>query len=219
MRIVTSLVVACLAALVLSSSAAASQMIDPADSAELLEMMQEATDEQGVCYQWTLSLDDQYTYQGGNQDAGETTKPGGCAKGTVVLTGAVSYSCSTCESGDSASVTLQGIGVSVVASSDDYLDGLGLDDGDLLDDDNDDVAWFNMVGGLPLMVSESNPSIPPPTFDETILPADDAVPTDTPSAMGDWFRMYGWSVALVLLAVGVLVVGGLWFRKQRSTAD
>ncbi|MCW2920812.1 MAG: hypothetical protein JWL76_686 [Thermoleophilia bacterium] len=201
-----------------ATTASASQMIDPADSADLLEMMQDATADQGVCYQWTLNLDDQYTYQGGIQDEGDTTTPGGCAKGTVILTGSASYSCGTCEAGDSASVSLQGIGVSVVASSDDYLDGLGLSDGDLLDDENDDVAWFNMVGGLPLMVSESNPSIPAPTFDETIYPADDARPTDTPSAIGDWFRVYGWSFALVVLGIGALVVGGLWIRKQRSTA-
>ena len=217
-RTTVMLMFALAAPLALAGTSAASQMIDPADSADLLEMMQEATDEQGVCYQWSLNLDDQYTYAGGIQDEGSTVKPGGCAKGTVVLSGSVSYSCSTCEAGDSSSVTLQGTGgVSIVASSDDYLDSIGHGDGDLLDDDNDDVAWFNMVGGLPLMVSESNPQIPAPTFDETIYPADDAMPTDTPSAIGDWFRTYGWTFAFILLGIGALVVFGLWIRKQRST--
>ena len=115
-------------------------------------------------------------------------------------------------------MSLNGVGVSVVASSDDYLDGLGIDDGDLLGDEGDDVAWLNMVGGLPLMVSEHNPSIPAPEFDETIYPADDATPTNTPSALGDWFRVYGWTVAFILLGIGIAVVVGLWIRKQRQTA-
>ena len=218
MRTLVTVALAIAASSAFAAPAAASQMIDPADSAELLEVMQEATAEQGVCYEWSLNLDDQYTYQGGVQDSGSTATMGGCGKGTVTLTGNVSYSCSTCEGGDSASVSLNGVGVSVVASSDDYLDGLGIDDGDLLGDEGDDVAWLNMVGGLPLMVSEHNPSIPAPEFDETIYPADDATPTNTPSALGDWFRVYGWTVAFILLGIGIAVVVGLWIRKQRQTA-
>lgn len=216
-RSTTSFLLALVASLALAAPAGASQMIDPADSAELLEVMQEATDEQGVCYQWSLELDDQYTYQGGVQDAGSTSS-GNCSKGTVLLTGTVVYSCSTCESGDSAFVTLQGIGISVAESSGDYLDALGIDDGDLLGDEGDDTAWLNMVGGLPLMVSERNPSIPAPSFDETIYPADDATPTNTPSALGDWFRVYGWTVAIIVLGIGIAVVVGLWIRKQRQSA-
>jgi hypothetical protein len=217
-RTIVLLVVVLASAVVLAGTASGSQMIDDADAAELREEMSDATEQQGVCYQWSLNLDDQYTFQGGVQDQGDTTRPGGCANGTVVLTGNASYSCSTCESGDSASVSLQAVGTSVVASSEDYLDGLGIDEDDLLDDEGDDVAWFNMVGGLPLMVSEQNPRIPVPEFDETIYPANDTVPTETPSAIGDWFRTYGWSVAFLLLGIGALVVFGLWIRKQRQTA-
>lgn len=205
--------------LVLAAPAfAALQIVDPADSAELREIMAEATQEQGVCYAWSLNLDDQYTGQGGLQDSGTTATPGGCAKGSVSLTGTVTYSCSTCEGGDFAQVSLQGSGVSIVASSDDYLDMLGLGEDDLLADEGDDVAWLNMVGALPLMVSENNPSVPAPEFDDTIYPADDASPTNTPSALGDWFRTYGWTVAIILLGIGLLAVLGLWVRKQRHLA-
>ena len=128
----------------------------------------------------------------------------------MILQGDIDYACDSCESSDSASVSIAAGGLANPPTVDD-LEGLGLKAGDLTGD-NDDTTLVNMVNALPLLVADRG-NAPYVEYEQTttVPPADHA--TDKPGS--DLLRD-SW---LGLLFFGGLVLAGPGFyfykRSQR----
>lgn len=219
---------ALLALLVVAAPAAATPLLSEGDAAELAQALAEATEEQGVCYAWEVSVDDQSGGLDGT-DSGSSAGPGrplgtaldlDCAK-TVTLDGRVTYTCGSCEAEDSSSVSVVSTFAGGPTTKD--LERLGLDGGQLKQDDGD-VALANMVGALPI-ITASKGAAPQLEADALTGPTGAAAtdrPTGSPS-MPDWLRESWLPLIVSLLAVG----GGTWWfvaglvtdRRTRARAE
>jgi hypothetical protein len=201
-----------LAVLLVVALAAPAQagVVSPEDAAELAQTLAEAQDEQGVCYGWNVTNN-----FSASSDVGSSTSGPGvalvpvrstCPKGAVILEGDIDYACESCESSDSASVSI----ASSLANPPtvDDLKGLGLKAGDLTGD-NDDTTLVNMVNALPLLVADrGNAPYVPYEPAKTVPAADHA--TDKPGS--DLLRDT-W-IQLVLFG-GLIVAGpGFYFYKR-----
>jgi hypothetical protein len=150
------LVVAALAAPMAAPAAANAALLEAADAAELAQSMADATDEQGVCYGWEITVDDQGGYGGGGLEAGSNQGPSRpldrlqCER-YVVLQGTVTYVSESCECEDGAYISINSNLAKPPTTKE--LDQLGLGSGDLLGDE-DDTAIINMVEALPFAVAE-----------------------------------------------------------------
>jgi hypothetical protein len=207
-----SLVVALLLALALTGSAQAG-ILSPDDAAELAQSLADAQDEQDVCYGWDVTNNFSDTNDVGSSTSGpgkplipiDTT----CKKGSVVLTGEIDYSCGSCESEDSASVSIASNLPNPPTVND--LGALGLKAGSLTGD-SDDTTLINMVNALPLLVADRGNAPYIAYAPATDVPAADK-PTGTP---GSDFLRESW---LQLLLFGGLILGGaiVYFRKRGDT--
>lgn len=189
------------------SSPVSAAILAPDDAAELANTLAEATEEQGVCYGWNISVND---YSGSGEDGpdvGSNLGPGravgaaegGCEK-WVVLTGSVTYTSDSSDSDDSAYWSIDSNLSDPPRSSE--LKDLGYDDGDLTGDKND-VTLINAVGALPALVADHGEAEPLP-FEATTAPASEqGAPTGAPGS--DFLREYGVMLALC----GLILVGGL----------
>ncbi len=207
---------ATIALLALPSGAAAGPLLSDGDAAELANTLAEATEEQGVCYGWSVYVSDQSggssgADTGSNFGPGVPVGTGDCPKGALVVDGAVTYTCGSCESEDSSNMRLQSTVPNGPTTND--LENLGFD-GDQLKKDNGDAALASMVGALPLLVS-SKGLAPALTADPSTEPAKPAAdkPTNSPM-MPDWLRE-SW----LALAAFILVGGGgiVWFFASAPT--
>ncbi len=199
-------------------AAQAVPVLDAADAAELAAVLADAGEAQGVCYGWSVLVNDQGG-GGSGQDLGSNRGVGeivdlACPR-QVTLSGTVEYTCGSCEAEDSASISVDANfeGAPTVAD----LEALGFSADDLLADDND-IALINMVGALPL-ITASNGAAPPvsgPMAAEADKPAPGDGPTGTPSTP-DWLRD-SW---LGLVFFGMLFGGGvIWLvRLRRAEAS
>jgi hypothetical protein len=205
-----AIVVALLLGLALAGSAQAGVVSDE-DAAELAQTLAEAQEEQDVCYGWNVTNN----FSGSNDVGSSTLGPGqplivvgpsSCSKGSVILTGNIDYSCGSCESEDSASVSIES-NLANPPTVDDLKD-LGLNAGSLTGDD-DDTTLINMVNALPLIVADRG-NAPYVEYAATKdVPATDKA-TNTP---GSDFIRDSW-LQLVLcfgLIVGAVIV---YFRKR-----
>jgi hypothetical protein len=197
-------------ALALPAGASAGPLLSDGDAAELANTLAEATEEQGICYGWSVYVSDQSggpsgTEVGSNFGPGAPVGTGSCPKGAVVLDGAVTFTCGSCESEDSSDFTVTGTLRGGPTKND--LEDLGFSGGQLKND-NGDAALASMVGALPLVVS-SKGLAPALTADSSTEPAKPAAdkPTNSP-VMPDWLRE-SW----LALAAFILVIGGgiVWF--------
>ncbi len=212
-------VVAALALAVISApSAHAIPVLEEADAAELAQSLADATEAQGVCYGWAVSVFDASGGPSGedvgsDRGAGQVVDRGSCAK-WVQLRGAIEFTCESCESEDGSEIQLESNFAGAPTRAD--LEDLGLSGGDLKNDDNDTVL-SNMVGALPLITASNGAAKPVPGLDaaEADKPAAGDVPTGTPSTP-DWLRD-NW-LALVFFAL--LGGGGVWWllRLRRAAA-
>lgn len=218
--------------LALAGPAAAAPLLSDGDATELAQSLAEATAEQGVCYGWNVVVSDQSGGQGGI-DSGSSGGPGApvqtavsldCTR-TVVLEGSVTYTCESCEAEDSSSATVRSSFPGGPTTSD--LEALGLEGGQLKDDDGD-VVLANMVGALPIIAASKG--VASPLEAAALTGPTGAAATDratgTPSTP-DWLRESWLALAVCLLAI---VAGFWWFlvvvvkerrdggRAQRRTA-
>lgn len=213
------------AALLLSAAAALSMapaiaqagIVAPEDAAELAQTLAEAQEDQDVCYGWNVTNN-----FSGSPDVGSSTSGPGvalvpmqatCPNGAVILQGDIDYACNSCESSDSASVSIASAGLKDPPTVGD-LEGLGLKAGDLTGD-NDDTTLVNMVNALPLLVADRG-NAPYVEYEQaTTVPAADHA-TDKPGS--DLLRD-SW---LGLLFFGGLVLAGPGFyfykRSQRPAS-
>lgn len=191
-------------------------VVSPEDATELAQTLAEAQEDQDVCYGWNVTNN-----FSDSSDVGSSTSGPGvalvplqntCPKGAVILEGNIHYSCGSCDSSDSASVSISS-NLENPPTVDD-LEALGLKAGDLTGD-KDDTTLVNMVSALPLLVADrGNASYVEYEQTKTVPAADHA--TDKPGS--DLLRD-SW---LGLLFFGGLVLAGPGFffykRAQRPPA-
>ena len=130
-------------------------IVSAEDAAELAQTLAEAQEEQDVCYGWNVTNN----FSDSNDVGSSTGGPGvalvpvqsTCPKGAVILQGSIDYACSSCDSSDSASVSIASSLRDPPTVSD--LGALGLKAGALTGDD-DDTTLVNMVEALPLIVAD-----------------------------------------------------------------
>jgi len=201
-----------LALAALASPAAATPLLSEGDAAELAQGLAEATEEQGVCYGWNVLVTDGSGGEGGIE-SGSSAGPGApvgaavsldCEK-TVTLEGSVTYTCDSCESEDSSSARVVSSFPGGPTTAD--LEDLGLDGGQLKNDDGD-VVLSNMVGALPILVASSGaaPPLQAGALSGPTGPAATDRATGTPSTP-DWLRESWLPLAVCLLAIA----GGFWW--------
>lgn len=208
---------ALLFALTLAQPAAAQPLLDDGDAAELAQSLADATEEQDICYGWSVLVTDDSGGPSGI-DSGSSNGPGApigtaianpCER-TVELSGSIGYTCGSCESEDSSSVSVTSSFPGGPTTGD--LEDLGLKGGDLKND-NGDVVLQNMVGALPLLVASKGLADPIPVEPSTVAPAASDKPTNSP-AIPDWLRD-SW---LPLTALLVLIIGGvIWLVQILAT--
>jgi hypothetical protein len=199
-----------LLALALATPAEAG-IIAPEDAAELAQTLADAQEEQDICYGWAVGNNFDSTGDLGNSRTGPDQQlievAGTCPKGYVVLNGDIRYACDSCESEDSASVSIDSNLPNPPTVKD--LEGLGLKAGDLTGD-KDDTTLINMVNALPLLAAERG-NAPYVAYEEAKeVPAQDH-PTDKP---GSDFLRDAW-LKLVLFG-GLVVTGPMFFLYKRG---
>lgn len=219
-RVVLAAVVAGLAVAV-PVPAGARPLLEEADAIELANKLADATEEQDVCYGWSVQVqDDDGNLSGFEQ--GSSLGPGlspyaaGCTP-YVVFTAFVHYTSELSESADSASY---GVESNLEGFDPDDVGGLGISDDQLLGS-NDDLAVANATALLPALVAEQGlaPAVP---IEETAgtIPATDR-PTNTPGS--DTWRTHWPLFALtgLLLVAGVGWIAGAFAVRsvQRHNPD
>ena len=213
-----ALLLALLLLLLAAPAARATPLLDEGDAVELAQQLAEATQVQGVCYGWSVSVDDQ---SGGASGVDEGSNLGpdvplaadtpNCER-RVILQGQVLYTCESCEGEDGSLADVQGSFPQAPTLAD--VEALGFDDKRLKDDDGD-TTLVNMVGALPLLVSSAGAAAPVPIEQEGApRPGPEDVPTGRPSTP-DWLRDSAGALALL---VALLLGGLLWFVKLRRDA-
>ena len=199
--------VAALVLLVAAPAHAQRSILEPADAEELAQSLAEATDEQGVCYGWRVSVDDEsgnvFVENGSSFGPGGSLDPNRCESGRYVeLVGNIDYTSETSEAEDSASYSIQSnldrpptVG---------ELRDLGHGPGRLLDED-DDEALTNAVGALPALVADHGEAKPVP-FETSTLPNEQRG-EPTGGGGSDFLREHG---ALFFLCLIALLGGIAW---------
>jgi hypothetical protein len=200
--------VALLLAAVLAAPAQAG-IVSPEDAAELAQTLADAQDEQGVCYGWDVTNNFSDTSDVGSSTSGPGVKliplQTTCPKGAVILQGSIDYACESCDSSDTASVSIAA-SVPNPPTVDD-LKGLGLKAGDLTGD-NDDTTLLNMVNALPLLVADrGNAPYVPYEPAKTVPAADHATGKPGSDLLRDTW------IQLVLFGGLILVGPGFYFYK------
>lgn len=210
-----ALIAVALVALALPAPAAAVPLLDSADATELAQSLADATAQQGVCYGWRVTVDDQYEGMSGI-DTGSNAGPripanadGRCRR-TVLLTGTVTYTCASCEAEDSSSVSLTSF---PGGPSRDDLSELGLRIDDLHAEDGDAVL-ANLVGALPL-VTASKGAAAPVAGDVNRAPIPRADRATSGPSSPDWLReSWPWLVlCLMVIAAGAVLLVGQFIHQ------
>ena len=208
-----------LAVALLAAVPAQAGILAPADAAELAQSLADAQEEQGVCYGWNVRNNFSDTPDSGSSTrgpdapllAGLDSTSSSCKKGFVELQGDIAYACGSCESEDSAGVSIVAGGLANPPTAGD-LKAMGLNAGDLTGD-QDDTTLINMVNALPLLVADRGNAPYLPYEPATDVPAADHA-TGTPGS--DLVRDQ-WGLLLVF---GVLLLGGpaYFLYKRRLSA-
>jgi hypothetical protein len=209
-----ALVAAAAAALVLTGAgpAAATPFLDAADAEDLAGLLAEASAVQGVCYGWTVTLQDDSggpsgTDAGSDRGVGRPPSQIPECRRYVELRAVVRWTAETSDAEDSAGFTVDSIGIDDPPTESEVRSVLGINGTDLAKDDGD-VLLFSAVAALPRLLADrgSVPSLtlaPAPT-----PPPAGTVPTGQP-ALPDWVRQRQALLALggVLIVIAVVVAG------------
>lgn len=151
---------------------------------------------------------------------GTTTVPSGgvqglCPKGSLVLRVSLTYTSNSSEANDSASFSVQSgtTGVTGSTAIRRLRDLTGVDDGDLLGD-QDDLALRNLAAALPLVLDDAQPAADTVTTASAQAPNGDRL---TGSPGSDWIRAHGLGIGVafgLLLLGALLILGGRSGRKR-----
>jgi hypothetical protein len=210
--VIRALLLGCLAVALLAAAPAQAGIMSPDDAADLAQSLADAQEDQDVCYGWNVSNN-----FGAGPDVGSSIGgpgavlldvSGSCKNGTVILTGSIDYSCGSCDSSDSASVSIQASGMANPPTVGD-LEELGLKAG-ALTGDNDDTTLINMVEALPLIVADKGNAPYVEYEPATAVPATDHA-TNKPGS--DFLRdTWIW----LLLCVALIVFGPIFYFYKRA---
>ncbi len=209
------LVLAIALALALVAAPAQAGILTDEDATELAQSLAEAQEEQEVCYGWSVRNNFAPTPDVGSSSGGPGAVPvtglPSCKKGYVVLEGSITYACSSCESEDSAQVSIASNLPNPPTVGD--LEGLGLKAGDLTGD-KDDTTLVNMVNTLPLLVADRG-NAPYVEYEQAapteVPPADHATGKPGSDILRDsWFL-------LVLCGALILAGPGFYLYKRAQT--
>jgi hypothetical protein len=184
--------------------ASADVIFDQADTDELAATLAEAYDAQGVCYGWSISVDNEglaQTSAGSNFGAGKTVADGDCAK-SVELQASITWTSESSESEDSASYSVVSTPSGPSTADLDDLDVLSEDD---LTGDDADVAVYKAVAALPLLAADSGMASAIEASPAPESEAAGAAPTNSPGS--DFWRESG----MMLLWGALLLLAGVAF--------
>jgi hypothetical protein len=213
------LVPLCAMALLCAPAVAGADVIfDQADADELAATLAEAYDAQGVCYGWSVSVDNEgvpQTSVGSNFGAGQSLQDAGsgCDK-TVEFTASISWTPESSESEDSASY---GVSSSTGSPNVDDLDDLDIISEDGLVGDDVDTDVYKAVAALPLLAADAGIAKPIEASPAAESDSGDAAPTNSPG--GDFWRESGMQIlwGSLLLVAGV-VFGWYVIKSSRRPA-
>lgn len=211
LAVVSAVVVAL--ALAAPGAASADVIFDPADADDLAASLAEASESQGVCYGWSIDVDNEGIPEqsvGSNFGAGQSIQDGGgCAK-SVEFQASISWTPESSESEDSAGY--QVISVPSGPTTDD-LDDLELVNEDSLVSDNVDADVYKAVAALPLLAADAGIADPIEASPAPESDAGDGQPTDSPGS--DFWRQSGMQIlwgSVILLAGGAFA----WYAIRSS---
>ena len=200
--------------LLASPASAANPVLDPEDDADVAAALAEATEVQGVCYGYVLTVSDGDTGEWGGTYAASSGGPGvpassapDCDGDVVELVASITYTSSYSEAEDSASWDLVS-SVPELTISDVEDQGVSADG--LLDDGGSATTLLNAVLSLPRLAAEQagvEPVVLQPNA--SALPAG-ARPTGTPGS--DWLRE---NLVLLGLCVAAVLAGLVAFTASR----
>lgn len=181
-------------------------LLDDADAIELANKLAEATEDQGVCYGWSVTINDEdrgFAFDQGSSLGPERRPDDPACTPSVVFVADLLYTSELSEAADSASIRVDSTLPGLSLSGDDFRD-FGVTGAALLGD-NDDVALVNAVAALPLLVAEAGlaPAVQPEQTTGTIPAAD----RPTGGGGSDRLRTYG---SLYFLAITIILGGVGW---------
>jgi hypothetical protein len=198
-----------------AAPASALPILERADATELAQALAEATEEQDVCYGWSVQVED---YSGGNSglDVGSSLGVGKSAISTacdryVVFEAFIVYTSEASEAEDSASYEITS-NIPGAPEADD-LRRFGISSGGLLGGKDDEVL-ANAALALPALLAEKGLADPIVLEPNTApLPSGDKS-TGTPGS--DWLRKYGamFGIAALVLVGGLAWAGWVLFYER-----
>ncbi|HEX2132099.1 MAG TPA: hypothetical protein VHH15_11115 [Actinophytocola sp.] len=216
MRRVLTVVAAALVLAAVPGTASADVIFEPADADDLAQKLEDAYQEQGVCYGWDVDVDNVGSDQssvGSNFGAGTDVDDGtGDCDGTVEFQASIRWTSESSELEDSATYQVVSSGSGPTTSD---LDSLQIISAEGLAGETPAVEVYKAVSALPLLAAEAGLADPieaspaPPS----VAQADNAEPTDSPTS--DFLRRSGGAFlfGLVLLVAGA--VFAIWAFKTR----
>jgi hypothetical protein len=206
---------ACALALLAAPGAAAADVIfDQADADELAATLADAYEAQGVCYGWSVAVDNEgvpQTSVGSNFGAGQSLQDAGagCAK-TVEFTASIVWTPESSESEDSASY---GVSSSPGGPTVDDLDDLEIISEGGLEGDDVDVDVYKAVAALPLLAADTGLAKPMEASPAPEADSANEQPTNSPG--GDFWRQSGMQILWGALILAAAVVFG-WYVVRSS---
>lgn len=212
-------VLACAAGVLLAAPGVASAdvIFDQADADELAATLADAYDTQGVCYGWSIDVNNEGLPEssvGSNFGAGQSLQDAGstCDK-SVEFTANIVWTPESSESEDSA---VYGLTSSSGGPTVDDLDDLEIISEDGLVGDNVDSDVYKAVAALPLLAADTGLAEP---IEASPAPESEAGGEATSSPGSDFWRQSGmtvlWAVILLLAAV---VFGWYAIKSSRRPA-
>lgn len=205
------------ASLIVPAPAGAVPLLEEGDAIELANKLAEATEEQDVCYGWSVQVQDDGgglsgVEQGSSFGPGRSPYQPECTP-FVRFTASVRYTSEASESTDSASYTVESNLPGFDART---LGGLGVSEAGLLGE-NDDLVIANATALLPALVAEQGLA-KPILLEETAgtIPEADR-PTNTPGSdrWRTYWPAYAFAGFLLVAGVGWLVLA-LYLRYMQT---
>ena len=187
---------------------AADPVLDGDTAADMVASLAEATEAQGVCYGWSVFVDDQGgegwggTYSGTNAGIETGIDRATCAR-WVSLDATITYASESSESEDSADWSISSGAVTAPTITD--LEDLGLRAKDLVDDGKAEQTLANAVLALPMLTADKGDVTPLVLPTEASPAPADSRATNSPGS--DRLRDH---LGLVIVLVVLIVVCLFW---------